>query len=167
MSTDAIVGNGAPGFEWKGHTTRLLDLAALSRYERKVFGNHFKALQEMRDFVTEEQYDRLLSETQNNKAAGLYSLKGRMGAPWAATADGLAFLLSLILDYDGEKKLDGWAVYRCDPQAAEELIQQVMKDSGVISDEMLRFAEKKKAARDKEQAARPFRATPTEPAGSP
>src|SRR5262245_58133170 len=149
MSVDAIVGNAAPGWEWKGHAVRLLDLAALAAYERRVMGNHFNALQEMRQLYTEEQYERRLAEIQHEKAAGLYSLKGRIGAGWLATPDGLSFLLGLVLDWGGTKALDVWALVLSHPEDVDELVTKVMKDSGVMSDAMLKRAREKEGAKGK------------------
>src|SRR5262245_61248219 len=111
MSLDHIVGNNAKGWEWRGHTVRLLDLAALARFERKVFSNYRAALHDLREMYGDDAWERALAEMQSNKASGAFGLKGRIGLPWAATPEGLSFLVELILDYDGHRGLSGWSVF--------------------------------------------------------
>jgi len=130
MNSD-IVGNAAPGWEWKGRRVRLLDGLALARFEREVFGRHWAALQAMRKLISRGQYERQLSQLREAKAAGLHSLTGQHGQAFLATRDGAALLLELILDYDGHGALDGAQVLFADPQGAGELVKQVLIDSGL------------------------------------
>jgi len=128
---EALVGNAAPGWEWKGRRVRLLDNLALARFEREVFGRHWAALQVMRELCTRGQYERQLSQLREAKAAGLHGLTGAHGQAFLATRDGAALLLELILDYDGASALDGITVLFADPQGAAELVKQVLVDSGL------------------------------------
>lgn len=176
MGLDQMFGNAGAGMPWRGHTAHLLDMAALTAYEVRVFGHHFAALQAMRAMYSEEAYERALYLLGQQKAAGLFGLKGRIGSQWATTPDGISFLVTLILDPDGKKGLDGWAVYSRAPADTEELVQQVMKDSGIITDELLAFSEKKQKERGakapgpagaapREEMARPFQTTRPLPGG--
>jgi len=127
---ETLVGNAVEGFEWRGHHCRLLDQKALAAFERKVFSNHFKALQDLREMVTDEQYERQLSEVRNAKASGAYALLGRHGQAWLQTAEGVTFVVALIVDFD-KQGVDCWALILEDPKGAKEMIEQVMRDSGI------------------------------------
>jgi len=130
MNSD-LVGNAAPGWEWKGHRVRLLDGLALARFEREVFSRQWAALEEVRRRVRPRQYERQLALLREAKAAGLHTLTGAHGQAFLATRDGAALLLELILDYDGKSALDGAAVLFADPKGAGELVKQVLIDSGI------------------------------------
>jgi len=150
MNSD-LVGNSAPGWQWKGHRVRLLDGLALARFEREVFSRHWAALQEVRKLCTPRQYDRQLTQLREAKAAGLHGLTGAHGQALLATRDGAALLLELILDYDGTSALDGAAVLFADPQGAGELVKQVLIDSGIAPPAAVQGADR--AGREKGKCA--------------
>jgi hypothetical protein len=159
MSQDRILGNSAPPLEWRGHKVRLLDLAALATFERKVFGLHLEALQSMREELSPEGYDRALAELAAQKACGAFSLLGGRGQEWLKTVPGVTFIVGLVL---GEA--DGWPACREDPQGVAELLKVVLKDSGLTSEVGSR---KEEDGRKKEKkvgpARRPFQARPSAP----
>jgi hypothetical protein len=128
MSQDRIAGNSAPPLEWRGRKVRLLDLAALAAFERKVFGLHLEALQGMRDAFTPEGYDKALAELAQHKASGAFSLLGAHGQEWLKTVPGVAFIAGLVLGLE-----DGWPACREDPQGMAELLKVVLRDSGLAA----------------------------------
>ena len=132
MNSD-LVGNAAPGWLWKGHRVRLLDGLALARFEREVFGRQFAALQELRKKLKRGDYEEQLARVREQKGAGAFTLTGPVGLAFAQTGPGAAFLLGLILDYDGTTRLDGLAVIFADPKGAAELIREVAEQSGLVS----------------------------------
>lgn len=129
--SDLATGNGAPGWEWRGRHVRLIDHAALARFERRVFSLHFQALQDMRGMISDEDYERQLALVREQRASGAYSLKGHLGRAYVQGQDGAELLLTLILDYDGQARLDAGALLFADPKAAGEMIAQVLADSGL------------------------------------
>jgi hypothetical protein len=133
--SDLATGNGAPGWEWKGHAVRLLDGAALARYERRVFGVHLAELQALRGEVKEDDFAQQLALLREQKAAGMFSLRGPLGRAYLEQPDGAgaACLLELVLNYDGRKKLDGLAVLAADPLGAVEMLKAVARESGLLA----------------------------------